>query len=177
MTYKIVFSDFDCTWNIYSMDTWIVKDKKDPRVIREENIVHAMAVEGTVDMLDDDADIGKILCMCNPDCILDIEQKLKAAFPALSIAKSSDILLEIMPTGVTKSSAVKTLCKLWDIPLEATVAFGDNYNDIEMLETVAQPFLMGNAPEELQKRFPNVTASNDEDGIYKGLIRAGVIFD
>ena len=170
-------NDFDCTWNIYSMDTWIVKDKKDPRVIREENIVHAMAVEGTVDMLDDDADIGKILCMCNPDCILDIEQKLKAAFPALSIAKSSDILLEIMPTGVTKSSAVKTLCKLWDIPLEDTVAFGDNYNDIEMLETVAQPFLMGNAPEKLQKRFQNVTASNDEDGIYKGLIRAGVIFD
>jgi len=80
-----------------------------------------------------------------------------------------------MPSGVTKSSAVKTLCELWNIPLESTVAFGDNYNDIEMLETVAQPFLMGNAPDELKTRFSNVTASNDEDGIYKGLVKTGLL--
>lgn len=168
-------SRFDCSWNIYSVDTWIVKNKKDPRIIREENIVHASAVEGSVDMLSDHADIGKILCMCNPDCILDMEQKLKAAFPSLSIVKSSSILLEIMQSGVTKSSAVKTLCGLWGIPLENTVAFGDHYNDVEMLETVAMPFLMGNAPEELKNRFPNVTDSNDEDGIYHGLIKTGLI--
>ncbi len=159
------------------MDTWIVKDKKDPRVIQEENIVHATAVEGTVNMLDTSADIGKILCMCNPDCILDIEKKLKKTFPALSIARSSDILLEIMPSGITKSSAVKTLCKLWNIPLESTVAFGDNYNDIEMLETVAQSFLMGNAPEEPKTRFSNVTNSNDNDGIYRGLTKIGLLSD
>ncbi len=171
----IEVNQFDCSWNIYSLDTWIVKNKQDPRVIREENIVHASAVEGTVDMLSDNVTIGKILCMCNPNCILDIEQKLKAAFPSLSIVKSSGILLEIMQSGVTKSSAVKTLCELWNIPLENTVAFGDHYNDVEMLETVAMPFLMGNAPEELKNRFTNVTDSNDGDGIYNGLIKIGLI--
>lgn len=166
---------FDCSWNLYSMDTWIVKDKRDPRVIREEEIVQACAVEGTVDMIAEDADIGKILCMCNPDCILEIEQQLKAAFPSLSIVKSSDRLLEIMQSRVTKSSAVKALCSLWDISLDKTVAFGDHYNDVEMLETVAMPFLMGNAPAELKKRFTNVTDSNDEDGIYHGLVKTGLI--
>ena len=44
-----------------------------------------------------------------------------------------------------------------------------------MLETVALPFLMGNAPEELKDRFANVTASNNDEGIYKALLRLGVI--
>lgn len=166
---------FDCSWNIYSMDTWIVKDKSDPRIIREEAIVHAKSTEGTVDTLPKHAEIGKILCMCNPIHILDIEQKLKEAFPSLSIVKSSDILLEIMQGGVTKSSAVKSLCSLWNIPLENTVAFGDHYNDVEMLEIVGMPFLMGNAPKELKTKFPNVTESNDEDGIYHGLEQIGLV--
>lgn len=67
-------NQMDCTWNIYSIDTWIVKDKADPRVVREENIVHAQAAEGTIDDLPKDAIISKLLCMCNPDCILDIEE-------------------------------------------------------------------------------------------------------
>lgn len=40
-----------CVWNVYAGDTWMVKDKKDPRVIREETIVQAEAVEGMVDSL------------------------------------------------------------------------------------------------------------------------------
>lgn len=45
-----------------------------------------------------------------------------------------------------------------------------------MLETVAMPFLMGNAPEELKTRFPHVTAGNDEEGIYRGLAEIGLVF-
>lgn len=164
----------DCTWNVYSMDTWITGDKQNPRVKHEENAVHTQSTEGTIDMLSEEAPIGKMMCMCNPDCILDIEQRLKNAFPELSIVKSSTYLLEIMPSGINKSIAVKTLCKLWNIPLEDTIAFGDNYNDLEMLETVAQPFLMANAPDDLKKRFP-LTASNNDDGIYKGLLKTGLI--
>lgn len=171
----IEVNHFDCSWNVYSVDTWIVKDRKDPRVMREEEVVCAQAVEGTVDILPQYAEIGKILCMCNPKYILEIEKRLKSAFPFLSIAKSSESLLEIMEDGITKSSAVKTLCRLWGVSVKNTVAFGDHYNDVEMLETVAMPFLMGNAPEELKKRFSNVTETNDNDGIYKGLLKIGLI--
>lgn len=137
----------------HTMDTWITNDKQNPRVKHEENAVQAQSTQGTIDMFAEDAPIGKMMCMCNPNCILNIEQKLKKAFPELSIAKSSTYLLEIMPSGVTKSTAVKTLCKLWNIPLEDTIAFGDNYNDLEMLETVAQPFLMENAPGQSEKKI------------------------
>lgn len=165
----------DCSWNIYSMDTWIAKDKKDPRVMQEAEIVRASVVEGTMELLRKDQEVHKLLCMCNPKHIVSIERQLKEAFPGLSIAKSSDVLLEIMPGGVTKRSAMTRLCELWKIPLESTVAFGDNYNDVEMLETAGLAFLMGNAPEELKGRFSNVTGSNDQEGIWRALVSSGIV--
>ena len=164
----------DCAWNLYSRETWLVKDKSDPRIQREERIVQAQAIEGSPALLPLDADVGKILCICRPESLPAIEERMKAAFPALSIARSSNILLEIMPGGVNKSMAVRTLCALWRIPLSAALAFGDHYNDVEMLETVGTPFLMGNAPEELKQRFPRVTDSNDQDGIAHALNALGL---
>ncbi|MDD3416606.1 MAG: Cof-type HAD-IIB family hydrolase [Lachnospiraceae bacterium] len=167
-------NQLDMTWCIYSLDEWIVKDKSDPRIIREETIVKAESKQGTVDSITDD-EINKILCICNPMKILEIEAKLKAAFPSYSIVKSSDILLEIMENSITKATAIKTLCSLWNIPLLNTIAFGDNYNDIEMLELVGNGFLMGNAPTELKKRFNQQTNDNDHDGIYYALLKMDLI--
>ena len=56
-----------------------------------------------------------------------------------------------------------------------TLAIIQIWNYIEMLETVAQPFLMGNAPEELKERFHHVTFDNDHEGIYMALKKMGVI--
>ena len=168
-------NQMDCSWNVYAGDSWIVKNKRDPRIIREERIVRTSAVEGTLDLLPGDAAIGKVLCMCNPSRLPAIEERLRGAFPSLSIVRSSDILLEIMQNGVSKSSAVRFACGLWSIPLEAAIAFGDHYNDVEMLQSVGTPFLMGNAPDEIKKRFHAVTDSNDEDGIYHALASIGMV--
>lgn len=167
--------NIDCTWNVYSMNSWIVNDKKDSRVIEEENIVEAEASEGKVEELPNGTDIGKILCMCNNNEIDEIEKKLKAKFPSLSIVKSSDTLLEIMERGVNKGEGIKVLCEKWKIDIEKTIAFGDNFNDVDMLDTVGLPFLMGNAPKELIERYNNITDNNDEEGIYKALSKIELI--
>ena len=162
---------YDLSYCIYSIDQWVVKDKKDPRIIDEENIVKAQAMEGTVkDVVDEQ--INKILCICNPDELETIEADLKAKFPDLSIVKSSNKLLEIMPMGMHKAVGVTTLCKLWDIPLENVAVFGDNYNDVEMLSCAGHGFLMGNAPAKLQEQLKGTvvpTKDNENDGIYHGL--------
>ena len=170
----IEIQHWDMSWCVYSLDEWIVKDKSDPRIINEETIVKAESMEGTVDSVTD-PEVNKILCICNPKQTLMIEQTLKEAFPECSIVKSSDILLEIMENGITKAAAVERLCEIWEVPVEDTVAFGDNYNDVEMLETVGTGVLMGNAPEELKKRFPLQTKDNDHDGIYEALVKMNLI--
>lgn len=167
-------SHFDLAWGVYSLDEWIVKDRNDSRIVREENIVRAEATQGSVDSVTDH-EVNKILCICNPKKILEIEEKLKEAFPNYSIVKSSDILLEIMENGITKANAISTLCSLWDIPLDHAIAFGDNYNDVEMLESVGFGVLMGNAPDELKKRIKAHAYDNDHDGIYYSLLEMNLI--
>jgi len=167
-------SRFDLSWCVYSLDQWIVKDRRDPRIAREEAIVKAVAEEGSADSARDDQ-ISKILCICGPGKIADVEEKLKEAFPDCAIVRSSDILLEVMARGTAKSAAVRTLCELWGVPLSEAVAFGDHYNDVDMLEAVGTGFLMGNAPEELKARIKRQTRDNDHDGIYYGLLEMGLV--
>lgn len=168
-------SGLDCVWSVFSGDTWITKDRKEPRIAAEEKSVKTEAVEGSVDLLDAAAVIGKVLCICAPDELAETERRLKNEFPELSILRSTFPMLEIMENGVTKGSAVMTLCELKNIPISETVAFGDNYNDLDMLNTVGLPFLMGNAPEDLKKLVPNVTSDNNSEGIFKGLEKAGLV--
>ena len=165
----------DCLWNIYSMDIWLVKDRFNEIIKKEEKVVASKAVEGKSQDLNETDIIGKILLICNPDKIYEIENVIRIAFPLLSISKSSEVTLEIMKRGISKSSAIKILCEQWNVALKDTIAFGDHFNDIEMLETVGEPILMGNAPEELKRRFSCITNSNDEDGIYHYLVKKGII--
>lgn len=167
---------FDLAWGIYSGKNWITNDRTDARILHEESVVEVESVEGTVALLPEDAVVNKILCMCNPACILQIEEDLKKAFPILSIVKSSNYLLEIMPAGMNKAKGIRKFCELFSIAIEDSVAFGDNYNDLEMLYTVGCGILMGNAPVAILETFPGkVTLDNNHDGIPVALKDLGLI--
>lgn len=49
--------------------------------------------------------------------------------------------------------------------MESVMAFGDNYNDIEMLEAVGMGVAVGNAREEVKAIADRLTLSNKEDGV------------
>ncbi len=58
-------------------------------------------------------------------------------------------------TLANKGTGLEQLCTALDIGLEEVMAFGDNYNDLPMLERVGQPWMMESAAPELRARFPN----------------------
>ena len=157
------------SWCIYSADDWISPDRSDPRIMREEQIVEAQSREGTVEDLAPGAGVNKFLCICAPGTILEIEKEVKKNFPEVEAVKSSDILLEIMAKGISKADALERYCAHLGITPQETIAFGDNYNDVEMLEAAGISCVMGNAPEEILRRFPLHTADNDHDGIAEAL--------
>ena len=57
-------------------------------------------------------------------------------------------------TLADKGTGLSQLCKALDISLEDVIAFGDNYNDLPMLERVGHPYLMENAAPELKAHIP-----------------------
>jgi len=62
-------------------------------------------------------------------------------------------------TLADKGSGIRGLCETLGIDPAEVWAFGDNYNDVSMLESVGTPWLMESAAEPLRARFPRRCAS------------------
>lgn len=157
------------TWNIFTAKDWFVKSTSDPRVVREQNIVQAHAKNGTATDIDRDVSVDKMLCMCDPSDTEKTAEVLSDKFSELAVVQSSDLLIEINPKGINKGLGVEKICEHLGIDLSQTIAFGDNFNDFEMLKTAGLGFAMDNAPDEFKQNFEHIAPSNDSDGIYKTL--------
>lgn len=107
----------------------------------------------------------KILVMGEADKIQPLEQKLKQKLPHLSIHRSKPEYLEIMNKAATKAKAISFMEQYLHVNADEVIAFGDNFNDLDMLQYAGLSVAMGNAPDEIKSVAKEVTMSNDEDGI------------
>ncbi|WP_409304630.1 Cof-type HAD-IIB family hydrolase [Peribacillus sp. SCS-155] len=74
-------------------------------------------------------------------------------------------VIEIVKAGLSKAVGIHKVAKSLGIPRERIIAFGDEDNDLEMLDYAGTGVAMGNAIQEL-KNIANVTTlTNEEDGI------------
>lgn len=55
--------------------------------------------------------------------------------------------------------------------LQDAVAFGDNFNDVDLLRAVGLGVAMGNAPQDVRRQADLVALSNDEEGVLRCLER------
>ncbi len=157
--------------NTYGFHDWICADRSDPRVRHEEDIVHAEARE-TEDLLGTFGDRGvhKFLLMGEPDQILAAEKTVAAAYPRLNVVRSSDTLCEIMDGAVSKSAGIACLCKHYGVSSDEAIAFGDGYNDLDMLGAVGRSFAMANGVDAMKAAATDVTRwTNEESGVARTL--------
>ena len=84
---------------------------------------------------------------------------------AYSVAVAGECWVDIMNPGVHKGSALAALGKLWQIPPESMMAFGDTYNDAEMLRTARYGFLVENGSAPLRQTVPFLAPSHREAGV------------
>lgn len=109
---------------------------------------------------------AKIELYGKPETLLAIQDKAKGIFgQSVSMRMNSENELDILAAGVSKSTGVSFLARYFNIKREEILAFGDNLNDIEMLEYAGLGIAMGNAPCEVKQKADLVTESNDEEGI------------
>lgn len=95
-----------------------------------------------------------------------LQQELPKRFPEIDCFFSGYHLLEIVPKGVHKGTALKRLCEILHIPVANSVAAGDEENDLTMLQAAGVGCAMANAVEKVKQSADYITArNNDQDGV------------
>jgi Cof subfamily protein (haloacid dehalogenase superfamily) len=74
-------------------------------------------------------------------------------------------VIEVVRKGLSKAVGLERICATYDIPAERVIAFGDEDNDLEMLEFAGIGVAMGNAITPLKEVANEITLSNEEEGI------------
>ena len=79
--------------------------------------------------------------------------------------------LEVLKKNVNKFTALEYICKKKNISSNSVIAFGDNFNDIELLQNVGYGVAISNACDNVKNSAKYVTDfSNNEDGVTKFLV-------
>ena len=177
---KKVLEEIDKRWTNITVSYYAEK-KCFVRAI-DENVEYEMNTTKTgAEVVNFDELIGKnilpnkIFVVAIPPVCERVNRELEKIFPNLNVVRSSAYQLEIMDKGVSKADGIKVLLEHYGFKPEEAIAFGDNYNDVEMLQFIPQSVAMGNAPDDIKKVAHAVTDTNEESGIYTYLVKAGVI--
>lgn len=73
--------------------------------------------------------------------------------------------LEVTATRATKSQAIAYVSQYYQIPQARILAFGDDRNDLDMLQFAGTGIAMGNAKPDVLAIADAVTTTNAEDGV------------
>ncbi|MGL4647708.1 MAG: HAD family hydrolase [Mycoplasmoidaceae bacterium] len=118
-----------------------------------------------------------ILISLNKDHVDKVSFSIKSLLDTFIIRMWNDIddqknvIIEINTLFSTKRTAMKYMSCYYGISLKDTYAFGDNENDIEMLQSLPHAFAMKNAIPNLKLISYKITKfNNDKDGVVKELL-------
>ena len=166
---------------LYHHDEWYVTEREHYALREENNTRTAATVQDLSTTLADwkERQIGahKVMAMGVPEGIDALVGQLTDAYGSrLHLYRSKDDYLEIADAQISKLTGVQTLLEACypDLTLADCVAFGDNYNDVEMLAGVGLGVAVANAREEVKAVADLHVAGNKEDGVAEGLTK---IFD
>lgn len=150
-------------WFAHGLDYWTEKEQRVTKVTAK--IKNPIKVVEKWE--EEDLNIHKIMVMGDESKIYELYKWMISHYSLdIHIYRSKSTYLEIAPKSVSKASALASLLKQkFNIEMEDVVAFGDNYNDIELIQDVGMGIAVGNAREEVKAVANEVTLSNVDDGV------------
>lgn len=83
--------------------------------------------------------------------------------------------MDLLKQEGSKARGIAHAVEKLGIDMSKVMAFGDSFNDLEMLSTVGFGVAMGNGEEAAKAAAQFVCPSVDEDGVLRGLQDLGVI--
>ena len=103
------------------------------------------------------------------------EKALIRGTTGVKLARSWYRAVDVIPAGSGKGVGIEKIIRHFGLDASQAMAFGDSYNDAEMLLTVGTGIAMGNAPEEIKALAADCCGPVSDDGIYCYCLEQGLI--
>lgn len=158
--------DLDINYFIYGEDE-ILTNSKDTYFL-EETASRAFTSYRVVEDLSYSLDFAphKILFSMNPKYIGKDAKLIREKFiDRTDQVMSTPFYYEVMPKGISKGKSLLEIAKYYGFDIKDTIAFGDEENDLSMIEMAGVGVVMANSSDFMKDKADFVTKSNDEDGI------------
>ena len=108
----------------------------------------------------------KVLAMVAPEDNERVRVALeKENFCNCEVTRSSVYLVEVSNAKYSKGTSVEFLSQQYNVPMEKTIAVGDQMNDLSMIEKAGLGIAVQNADENLKARAVVCDYTNEEDAI------------
>lgn len=157
-------------WYVPEMDFWAKREenntKVSPIVKPTKEVIQLWIEEGK--------GAHKVMCMGDKEHMDFVYAELgKLHGDKLHLYRSKDTYIEIANKNISKLTGIQELlaCKYPKLSLDNCIAFGDNYNDIEMLKAVKLGIAVANAKEEVLLIANVITDHNKKDGVAKAILK------
>lgn len=151
-------------WFVPQMDYWAKREQNNTKVTPFVKL----PLETITTWEKENKGAHKIMCMGDEKEIDNLISFIKENFNKTIIGyRSKPTYLEISHKSISKKTAIETLLKsnYPNIELKNIMAFGDNYNDIEMLKYVGIGIAVQNAKEEVLAVANHQTETNKNNGV------------
>lgn len=109
----------------------------------------------------------KLLCIDDEAAFGPLIERFRAVTTTCTIVNSEPTYLEVLPPGVNKGAMVDEIEALYGIDRSRIAAFGDELNDVELLQCTGTAVLMGNCNPRMRSLVGNAVCigGNSEDAI------------
>lgn len=154
-------------WYVPEMDFWALREENNTRV----HPTVASSREVLKRWKQENKSAHKIMAMGEEAHIDAIVEYLEENYGEhLHLYRSKPTYLEIANKEVSKLTAINILLRdVFRLDLKEAIAFGDNYNDFEMLQAVGMGIAVGNAKPEILEIAKEITFHGKEDGVARSL--------
>lgn len=151
-----VYEQPHCEVLISGQHTAYIKPKTEEYLYRMTKVVNYKTT--IIDKFSDiDEDILKI-AVCDLSGINNSKEHFFSRWKGqASIAVSGELYLDFMENSVSKGKAMRQLQEYFGLSRDECMAFGDNYNDIDMLNSVTYSYVMETAADDIKKHGKYVT--------------------
>lgn len=163
--------EFDCHLSLYHNDEWYVPQVDEWAEMEINNTKIIPEIKSNSMVIEKWKEEGKgahkIMAMGEPAIIDKIKNYLGESYEdRLHLYRSKDTYLEIASKDISKFSAIEFLLKNhFGLTTDQAVAFGDNYNDVEMLKKVGYGVAVKNSRPEAREAANVVAGESIDDGV------------